>query len=527
MTSFKRLVALLSPPVFLAACVTFGAMIGHAHAAGVRGYPPTYNVVLAPGYYDQGGHFVGGTELRALVVHTGKIYAANGYWLDHPGPEGQQDSQVLVLNAPGQQFQQDVSFGGSYCNPATDQVHCALATSAMSNLTFSTDRTGSPVNVSILCAGTWNQSLNPTAINVYSFCKNNSDGVWYKSTLYVSPGTGSGDPQIRAFIVHLDSVTGISTAFAGEAPDGIFTGLLSTLRGPGQNPVLWSAIPEFLTLSTYTGPPCDRQTRVTAFAEANGTLYAEMCWQVWQRVDGPQGTCGPQQVQVGTACTARWNLTFTVPSQFRGKSNTGLRGMTGVTFSGSDNLLMCEEGTDVHVLRYNPVSTVLTNELSVIGRLGNVWNYPTVGYTICAYNDFPLWYDATGTGRRLVGLSAFVGAATPVTRPNFGQSFNVLDKGKTDSDGWYFLRTAASNFNLLHIPASAALGTPMEAVRTAVSSPWECYGPTIGGNQTLCAVYFGGYDGQGSATFGFPPGGTPTHNSAWVVELGPQYMGGR
>jgi hypothetical protein len=40
--------------------------------------------------------FMGGTELRNLAIHNGKLYAGGGYWEDRPGLEGPQDAAALV-----------------------------------------------------------------------------------------------------------------------------------------------------------------------------------------------------------------------------------------------------------------------------------------------------------------------------------------------------------------------------------------------------------------------------------------------
>src|SRR5690348_2659806 len=47
-----------------------------------------FQLSFAAGSTDAAGHFTGGTELRVLAVHGGKLYAGNGYWEDRPGPEG-------------------------------------------------------------------------------------------------------------------------------------------------------------------------------------------------------------------------------------------------------------------------------------------------------------------------------------------------------------------------------------------------------------------------------------------------------
>jgi len=56
------------------------------------------NLSYSAGTLDATNHFMGGTEMRSLVPHAGKLFAGNGYWEDQPGPEGHQNAQILVLN---------------------------------------------------------------------------------------------------------------------------------------------------------------------------------------------------------------------------------------------------------------------------------------------------------------------------------------------------------------------------------------------------------------------------------------------
>jgi hypothetical protein len=44
---------------------------------------------------------MGGTEMRVLTTHGGKLYAGNGYWEDQSGPERLQDAEILVLGVLG------------------------------------------------------------------------------------------------------------------------------------------------------------------------------------------------------------------------------------------------------------------------------------------------------------------------------------------------------------------------------------------------------------------------------------------
>src|SRR5208282_4508518 len=66
-----------------------------------------FEVSFAPGARDAAGNFMGGTEIRSLVGHAGKLFAGNGYWEDAPGPEGLQGAEILVLDGPDGRWRVD------------------------------------------------------------------------------------------------------------------------------------------------------------------------------------------------------------------------------------------------------------------------------------------------------------------------------------------------------------------------------------------------------------------------------------
>jgi hypothetical protein len=69
-----------------------------------------FQLSLAAASPDGAGRFMGGTELRVLAVHGGKLYAGNGYWEDRPGPEGPQGAQILVLDGTGARWRLEHAF---------------------------------------------------------------------------------------------------------------------------------------------------------------------------------------------------------------------------------------------------------------------------------------------------------------------------------------------------------------------------------------------------------------------------------
>ena len=72
--------------------------------------PTGFAVSFQAGLRDEVGRFMGGTEMRVLAGHAGKLYAGNGYWEDTQGPKGRQGSQILVLDGPGARWRVDHDF---------------------------------------------------------------------------------------------------------------------------------------------------------------------------------------------------------------------------------------------------------------------------------------------------------------------------------------------------------------------------------------------------------------------------------
>ena len=81
-----------------------------AAASGSASAEGDFQLSFAAGSTDGAGRFMGGTELRVLAVHGGKLYAGNGYWEDRPGPEGPQGAQILVLDGTGARWRLEHAF---------------------------------------------------------------------------------------------------------------------------------------------------------------------------------------------------------------------------------------------------------------------------------------------------------------------------------------------------------------------------------------------------------------------------------
>jgi hypothetical protein len=154
--------------------------------------PAGFAVSFEAGSRDDAGRFMGGTEMRVLAGHAGKLYAGNGYWEDTPGPEGRQGSQILVLDAPEARWQIDHDFD----ERLPDGRRRDLAVSALDEVRFATDGNGKPLSapVSLLIAANWD--LSGTA---QVFSRNDATGAWTAATLAQDQPIPGFLPQVRSF----------------------------------------------------------------------------------------------------------------------------------------------------------------------------------------------------------------------------------------------------------------------------------------------------------------------------------------
>jgi hypothetical protein len=446
-----------------AAAACFGVVIampcGQVRADG-------FQVSYAAGARDADGRFAGGTEMRLLATHAGRLYAGNGYWEDRPGPEGLQGAQILVLDGPGSSWRVDHAFEERMPNGRRRD----LAVGALAEATFSTDGSGRllPRPVSLLLASTWDLT---GAARV--FTRDDATDTWSAVTLAYDRPAPDFLPQVRSFATHHDRVTGVDLVFAGEMPRGIFAGAFDpTARGR----IRWSPAPELEGSAVAAAfPGLGGRLRVSSFAEANGRLYAAVGQQIYERTDGPQ---------------PRWRLVYTNPRP--GHSETGLRGLTTIeSAGGSEALLAAVEGNAPRLVRINPSDGSEVTELDLADFLMRTWRMRP-GYVIAAYNDMTRLRGPSGPSL-LIGLMAFIPRSTPTAT---GHSVVDVGYGQVESGAWYLVRSPDARYALHEV--TAAFGHPLVATRSIVASPFPSEAET---------VYFAGYDANKSAA----------HNTAWIA----------
>ena len=429
-----------------------------------------FEVSFQPGSRDGAGRFMGGTEMRVLAAHGGKLYAGNGYWEDTPGPEGRQGSQILVLDAPDAGWRVDHDFA----ERLPDGRHRDLAVSALDEARFTTDANGKPLPtpVSLLIAANWD--LSGTA---QVFSRDDATDIWTASTLAQDLPISGFLPQVRSFGRHRDRATGVDLVFAGQDPRGVFGGAYDPAI-PGR--IRWSVTPE-LDLSSVSAAGISGSNgylRVSSFAECNGRLYVAVGQHVYERLDGTD---------------AHWRLLYTNPYPGR-ISETGLRGLTAVpapTGSG-EVLLAAVEGTAPRIVRVDPHDGSEATELDVADFLRQGWGMP-VSYVIAGYNDMAMVPDPAGGEALLIGIEAFIPVQAPVAA---GHRVVGVGYGRLEAGGWYLVRRVNGHYDLRQVPASPE--SSLVAVRAIRGSPFA---------QRRGWVYFAGYDANKSAA----------HNTAWII----------
>ncbi|GAJ30524.1 hypothetical protein AA0498_1191 [Acidomonas methanolica] len=439
-----------------------------AQVGCTRAGRPETTVTLSyrAGKHDPDGHFAGGTEMRVMTAHEGKLYGGNGYWEDIPGQEGAQAAQILVLETPDGAWRVDHDFDERL--PDGRRRH--LAVSALQSIQFDTDGRGKTLSqpVSLLLASTWD--LTGTS---QVFTRHNDTGRWSALILSEDKPTPNFLPQIRCFGSHKDRVTGADLVFAGQMPRGIFSGSYDPQT---KGHIRWSSTPEITPASisnAFAG--LHRRLRVTSFAEANGRLYATIGQHVFERIDGPS----PQ-----------WRSIYT--NSIPGRSETGLRGLTAVPFVGTSMLLATVEGTAARVLRINPETGENITELDLCAFLSQSWRMD-VRYVIAAYNDMTSVSLPEGENVLLIGLMAFVAKKTPVPA---GHHVVDIGYGVVEAGAWYLLRWPDGHYMLRQL--AAPFPQAPVAIRAIKCSPFPEDGNSL---------YFAGYDANKASA----------HNSAWIA----------
>jgi hypothetical protein len=336
------------------------------------------------------------TETDAIVAHGKRLFATTDQWTYSGRPAY---GQILVkdsANAPWQVFEQTqglrVEEGlASFTIPSDQGLgpgHSILITEAVihgrTELQWLLDGA-----TSFTPADSY--TLPPNVVDVRSFGAHEHDGVW--------------------------------AVYAGVDPTGILRGTWSKTM----HTLLFSPVPE-LTVPPESSEPLAQ--KVTAFADCGGALYTTIHTRLYRRNDGKLPSGMP-----------RWALLYR--EQPVAPQNSGLRGLTCITYQGAPALLFSTEGSgDVYRLTHLPQGQldparpapslrraaggmVMTREFSPVPAIRRMLasegtSVPATGpghisYVIAAYNNFDT-VSIDGTTQQLFGFEWAYRTQCPATR---------------------------------------------------------------------------------------------------------------
>jgi hypothetical protein len=420
-------------------------------------------------------------EVMALASHAGRLFAATDQW-EYSGP-----------NAHGQVLVKESSSGAWNVFEETESTRVQAL-----------DSFPIPANQG-LGAG---HSLLVTQAIVHG----HSEIQWLLDSATAFTPTNSyalpsNRDEIRSFGAHQSN--GVWSVYAGDDPTGILRGVWSKSR----HTLVFTSTPE-LVAKAPTAPGLKTQ-KVTAFADCRGSLYLTINTKLYRRNDGLLGPAG-----------SRWVLVYQEPPV--GVLNSGLRGLSCITYDGSPSLLLSSEGSgDVYRIDRLPVGqlTPLATgglpgglapvlEFSPIAALGAMLRSQgvavpasgkgSINYVITAYNNFEAMRIA-GATRQLFGLEWGYSGTCPSGRICAPSGFDAAacfavrtDPPSSAAPPTYVLRCLSGReFRLSATQTSPVRnGQAFVSVRTIAASPFNSQ-----------RIFYAGFDNDFH----------PSDGSAWVA----------
>ncbi|MEE2639487.1 MAG: NIPSNAP family protein [Planctomycetota bacterium] len=256
---------------FWLACLLNGALADDP--GGPNGWRQSY----VAGYVDQKGQHAGGSEIMHLVAHQGKLYAANGYWMDAhwviPTEQQKQSAQVLRLDGPGLKWQVDLDLGKS--NGLGLRY---MKGNILRSITLTLDPDGKPMErpVSLLLMAAGAVLEGGGAVSCWT--RDEKENRWQHELVRHGSSAGGVRWVPRDIEVYRDKVTGKERIFLLLGNPGMIAGSYAP-ELPSK--IRWDRHLEF--------PFLDRgklRTRPLGIATANGSLFLSEGSSIYRRQDG-------------------------------------------------------------------------------------------------------------------------------------------------------------------------------------------------------------------------------------------------
>lgn len=412
------------------------------------------------GVFDLNGKFLGGTEMRVLANHKGKLFGGIETWMDDT--TGTCDSfigaQILRLESPNGQWILDKHFNTFYPFNVGRERKRNEGVTALESVIFKNNKNGitlaQPDTILIAAARDFTGVLS-----VYT--RNDFTNNWLETVVGTVPldtnGSTDNDGTIRSFALYRDPVSGIDRIFAGSLPNGIISGVYDSTV-PGK--ILWNTTPE---LTGFVGRPM-------AFTICNGELYCAIAPNIYQR-NNVSGT---------------WTSVFSYPFTVFPGGSSGLRGLTAVKNpSGSGQALLAAlEGTTSKIYRIVPGQSIPVTEIDIDTLMTSAFGFPGQYYVVA--NSEMSWIREPITGDSVLSITIQHHPA------------NIRD------DAFYLIRKQIGNnitYSLKRINNDTFSSfTSLNSTRAIVPSPFI---------NDSNYVFIGGYDADNNVS----------HNTAYVLRV--------
>ncbi len=437
---------------------------GTAGAEGRAAWTQSYEA----GYNDANGAYAGGSEIMHLVAHQGKLYAANGYWMDSrwtdPPYQEKQSAQVLRLDSADGRWQVDLDTGRGGGNGLR-----YMKGNTLKSITFTRDAFGHPLHrprhLLVLAAG----AHADTRGVVSAWVRYDTAGTWKHAIVRRGPRSRGVRWIPRDMQVYRDKVTGRERLFLLVGNPGILSGVFDPSQPTG---IRWDDTVEF----PKDGP---LRTRPLGMVEANGALLFSVGGTIYRRVDGPK-----------PAYTKILDL---------GEANADVGGIRGLTTianpRGQGESLLCIWAPDGRsagrIKRLDPdgAGNYAVHDEARLRDLIRAHLEVEVAYTLGAHNEFcPVVHPGTGETVHLVGMQGNLRGADQLTWKGSRLYAGAL----------YAVRTAQGDYRVHEVNGPYAPGRPiLVAPRTFAVSPF--------GDHLL---FVAGHDASGH----------PSDDMAWVFK---------
>ncbi|MEC9093961.1 MAG: NIPSNAP family protein, partial [Planctomycetota bacterium] len=424
------------------------------------------------GYIDSSGQFAGGSEIMHLVAHQGRVYAANGYWMDWhweiPPDHQRQSAQVLRLDKPGDRWQVDLDMGKN--NPHGLGY---MKGNILKSVTFTYDHRGKKLaeaaNLLVMAAGA--QFERGGAVSAW--VRNDRSGQWDHTLVRHGVRSGGVRWVPRDLQVYRDKVTGAEKIFLLLGNPGVITGAYDP-DVPSR--IRWSRNTEFPFLIQGSF-----RSRPLGMVEANGSLFFSVDDAIYRRIDGKSPNW-EKVIQLGEDVDTDVG---------------GVRGLTAVPHpeGAGESLLFVwapSDQSNCQVIRLDPDangqfrrnSEVILRDL-MARKIGK-----PIGYTLAAHNMmYPVTDPKSDETVHLIGLQGNIRGEDPLQWRGsrlYGGAVYAVRK----SDGTYTLQEVNQSFR----PGS----------RPIVSARCFCLSPF--GDQRL---FIGGHDASNRVS----------SDLAWVAQV--------